>query len=388
MTGLREGTPEEAGLSSRHLAHACDLAREWVKDGTHPAAVIVVARRGVIALHEAIGQLGPEPDDPAITRDALFPLASLGKPITAAALMMLVEDGRVGLTRPVCEYLPEFSDDGRDAVYVHHLLTHTSGIAGPQPGDTDIVEEIIRRLERPPRDPTRHPVVDALLQLACELPLRKAPGEEMYYDSLNYELLGEIVRQVSGRSLPEFVRDRIFEPLGMTDSHLIVPLELQPRVVRAAPQSPMAMPWALPLMDVPTGGGGGYSTARDIAVFGQAFLDGGRGINERILGRATVREMTTNQIPGVPGILLEERHDEASWGYGWGIVCHEKWNYFPTHPAGTFQHAGLSGAYVWCDPSNELVGAFFAPMIKEIAPGQPWFQADLFVNAVTAALED
>jgi CubicO group peptidase (beta-lactamase class C family) len=386
MTGLREGTPEEAGLSARHLARACELAAEWVKDGIHPAIVVLVARRGVIALHEAFGRLGPEPDDPALPVDALFPLASLGKPVTATALMMLVEEGRVGLTRPVRQYIPEFTGDGRDAVCVHHLLTHTSGLAGPEPWD--VGDEIMRRLEQPRRDPALHGIVDAFLQMSYELPLRKPPGEEMFYDTLNYELLGEIVRRVSGRSLPDFIRERIFDPLDMADSHRIIPAALQPRVVRATAETPLAVPWAIPLFDVPAGGGGGFSTARDMAVFGQAFLDGGLGVNGRILARATVTEMITNQVPGVPGVLIDERHEEASWGYGWGIACHEKWSYFPTHPQGTFLHGGLSGTYLWCDPTNDLVGAFFGAAIKEIAPEQLWWQVDLFVNAVTAAIED
>jgi CubicO group peptidase (beta-lactamase class C family) len=390
MTGLRDGTPEAAGLSARHLAHACDLAAEWVKDGIHPAIVVLAARHGVIALHEAFGRLGPEPDDPALTRDALFPLASAGKPITATALMMLVEEGRVGLTRPVREYIPEFDGDGRENVFVHHLLTHTSGIAGPDV--TEFNDEIMRRLEQPPRDATLHPIVDALLQMTYDCRLRTPSGEEMYYDSLNYELLGEIVRRVSGRNLPELVRDRIFHPLGMADSHLTVPPDLQHRVVRAKPESPMAIPFLLPLVDVPFAAGGVYSTARDTAVFGQAFLDGGRSEDARILGRATATEMTKNQIPGVPGVLdvagFKERHDEASWGYGWGISCHEKWNYFPTPPAGTFSHAGLSGAYLWCDPINDVVGVCFAAMVNEIVPEQFWWQADLFANVINAAIED
>src|SRR5262245_21958794 len=386
MPGLREGSAGEAGLSADHLAHACDLAAEWVKDGVHPAIVVLVARRGVIAMHEAFGRLGPESDDPPLPRDALFPLASVVKPVTATALMMLVEEGRVGLTRPVREYIPEFDGDGREAVYVHHLLTHTSGIMGPEP--SDFGDDVMRRLEQPPRDATAHPVVDALLQIACERPLRKPPGEEMWYDALNYELLGEIVRRVSGHSLPDFMHDRIFDPLGMADSHLTVPAEFQHRVVRATAESALAMPWAVPMLDLPSASGGGYSTARDMAVFAQALLDGGRGADARILGRATVTEMITNQIPGVPGVLIGERHDEASWGYGWGIACAEKWSYFPTHPPGTFEHAGASGVYLWCDPTNEVVAAFFAPATKEIAPERIWWQADLFVNTVTAAIDD
>src|SRR5690242_8776365 len=122
MSGLRYGTPSEAGLSSVRLERARELAAEWVTEDKHPAVVALVARHGVIALHEAYGRLGPEPEALPAGRDALFHAASLTKLITATAIMMLVEQGRVGLTRPVCDYVPEFSRDGKDAVYVHHLL--------------------------------------------------------------------------------------------------------------------------------------------------------------------------------------------------------------------------------------------------------------------------
>jgi CubicO group peptidase (beta-lactamase class C family) len=154
MTGLRDGTPAEAGLSARRLDRVRDLAARWVKDGIHPAIVALVARHGVIALHEAYGKLGPEPDAPALPRDALWPLASLVKPITATALMMLVEDGRVGLTRPVSEYLPEFAGAEKDTVYVHHLLTHTSGIEGPFPISDEFTRMFTDPIESAPRDPS------------------------------------------------------------------------------------------------------------------------------------------------------------------------------------------------------------------------------------------
>jgi CubicO group peptidase (beta-lactamase class C family) len=388
MSGtLREGSATEAGLSAKQLDVARDLAAQFVKDGILPALVVLVARHGVIALHEAFGVLGPEPDDPPLPRDAIFLLASLTKPVTATALMVLVEDGRVGLTRPVREYIPEFEGDGKDKVFVHHLLTHTSGIETI----TDIEEltaEFRRRLEQPPLDPTIHPTLDAMLQLAYERPLRKAPGEEMFYDSANYDLLGEIVRRASGRSLADFTRERIFEPLGMADSSVGLPPERRDRAVCAVAESPSAIAWSLPMADSANGSGSMYSTALDMATFGQAFLNGGGGANGRVLGPATVRETITNQIPGIPGVVFDEVHGEASWGYGWGIACHEKWAYFPTHPVGTFQHGGSTGVYLWCDPTNDLVGAFFGAAVKEIAPDELWWNVDLFVNASSAAIED
>ena len=125
---LRPGTPEEVGMSAQRIQHVVDLAEGWVAQGITPALVVLVARKGVIVLHEAFGRLTPEEDSPPVQRDSIFSLTSLTKPLTAATAMVLVEDGLLGLNRPVSEYIPEFVGEGKDAVMVHHLLTHTSGL--------------------------------------------------------------------------------------------------------------------------------------------------------------------------------------------------------------------------------------------------------------------
>jgi CubicO group peptidase (beta-lactamase class C family) len=385
MTGLRDGTPEEAGFSASRLVRASELAASFVEHGDHPAVVVLVARHGVVALHEAFGMLGPEPDAPTLPRDALFPLASLAKTITATATMTLVDEGRIGLTRRVCDYLPEFSGDGREQVYVHHLLTHTSGIES----DQSWAEMLEARASELPRIPGRSRGAEVTLQLAYEAPLRASPGTEMFYDNANYDLLGEIVARASNRPLGAFAPEEIFEPLDMADSHARVPDALTGRVVRATPESPNALAWAYPVQRFVTGAGFGYySTARDMATFGQMFLDRGLGVRSRVLSPTAVTMMTTNQIPGVPGVIFEERHDEASWGFGWGVASAERWGYFPTHLPGTFSHGGASGVYVWCDPAQEVVGAFFSATTKELAPDIDLCQADLFVNAVNAAIDE
>src|SRR4029453_1086023 len=125
---LRPGEPEEVGMSARRVRHVGQLAAGWVAQGITSALVILVARRGVVVLHEAFGRLTPDDNAPPVKRDTIYPLSSLTKPITATAAMLLVEDGLLGLQRPVSEYLPEFNGEGKQAVLVHHLLTHTSGL--------------------------------------------------------------------------------------------------------------------------------------------------------------------------------------------------------------------------------------------------------------------
>src|ERR671930_1320141 len=125
---LRPGEPEEVGMSAQRVRHVGQLAAGWVAQGITSALVILVARRGVVVLHEAFGRLTPDDDAPPVKRDTIYPLSSLTKPITATAAMLLVEDGLLGLQRPVSDYLPEFSGAGKQAVMVHHVLTHTSGL--------------------------------------------------------------------------------------------------------------------------------------------------------------------------------------------------------------------------------------------------------------------
>jgi CubicO group peptidase (beta-lactamase class C family) len=125
---LRSGTPKDVGMSAHRVARIANLAAGWVAEGITPVLVVLAVRRGVIVLHEAYGCLTPEPDSPPLERDTIYPIASMSKPITATAAMILVEDGLLGLNRPVQWYIPEFVGEGKDAVMVHHLLTHTSGL--------------------------------------------------------------------------------------------------------------------------------------------------------------------------------------------------------------------------------------------------------------------
>jgi len=397
--GLRYGSPDQAGLSASRLDRAAKLAAGWVEDGTHPALEVLVARRGVIALHETFGKHGSAPGARPFERGGLMQTASMIKPVTAAALMALVEDGAVGLTRPVQHYIPEFTGAGREAVYVHHLLTHTSGLY------EDIlvtVGQMFERLGGPRRFDGVHTVVDAFLQLACEHPLVGEPGRQMRYDTLNYELAGEIVRRVSGRPLQEFATERVLEPLGMGDTWYALPAEQQDRVV-TADLGPSSLASATPLVGIAGASGPGvYSTALDMARFSQMFLEGGRGPKGQVLHPTSIIAMSLNQIPGTPGGFPQEWHDEASWSFGWGIACHEKWGGFPVFPAGTLNHAGGAGTIMWADPAHQLVGVYMsiATMVdasepdsdepqKGLAKGLALnWNADLFVNAVYAAAED
>src|SRR5439155_12367210 len=209
-----------------------------VAQGITPALVILVARRGVVVLHEAFGRLTPDDNAPPVKRDTIYPLTSLAKPITATAAMLLVEDGLLGLQRPVSEYLPEFSGEGKQAVMVHHLLTHTAGLR-----DQDVNAHAAKKrsvIAIPPPEETQHPWINEYLFLRYDAPLWKPPGVEMSYCSYDYNLLGEIVRRVSGQALADFASERLFEPLGMQDTFYIVPDAVRARIVRRPLDAPFA----------------------------------------------------------------------------------------------------------------------------------------------------
>lgn len=389
---LRYGEPEAAGMSAERLRHVSEVAARWVASGETTALRVLVARRGVVVLDETRGQAAPEPGAPALPPDALFPLASISKAITATAVMCLVEDGLVGLHRPVQAYLPEFAGAGKEAVMIYHLLTHTSGLR-----DEDVRGADVGAAGGPgdlPPPGEQHPAIAAYLVGGYATPLRRPPGAAWSYGNLNFELLGEIVRRVSGTSLADFCRARIFAPLGMDDTSYSAPESLRSRIARRYPASgPPAGAWRARLEsrereEIPWAAAGVFSTARDLATFGQMYLQGGRYGAARVLGPATVAAMTRNQIPGIPFEYEGERWPEASYGLGWHVHGGTHARLGPALTAArSFDHHGFGGTYLWVDPEREVVGVILSLLDRGT---QGWYSAwrgDLIVDAAMAAIE-
>lgn len=385
-TTLRSGTPAEAGASAERVGAVANVARSWVDGGDASALVVLAAHRGRVFLHEAFGRQGPEPEAPPVARTTLFPLASISKVITATAVMMLVDEGRIGLNRTIAEYLPEFQGDGKEAVQVFHLLTHTSGLR-----DEDLEAHANERkgpFNIPPDDGAMAPFLYENLAPRWDAPLWKPPGVEMAYTGYNYRLLGEIVRRVSGISLAAYARSRIFDPLGMTDSHFGLPDTLKPRVVRRGPD---AMD---PDLDTPRyqqmawGSAGAFSTALDMAIFGQMFLNRGAYAERQILSPAAVAAMTRDQLPGIQGRLLNEFFPEASWGLGWSVHGRKTGWCGGLYSPESYEHWGSGGVYMWVDPTYEVVGVYLSVIPFPEEHPRYTERQDLFTDAVTAALVD
>jgi serine-type D-Ala-D-Ala carboxypeptidase len=300
---------------------------------------------------------------------------------------MLVEDGLLGLNRPVQEYVPEFVGEGKEAVMVHHLLTHTCGWDDARV--EEYAEERKGKVKIPPCPETVHPVIHEDLWLRLDAPLARPPGQEMSYCSAGFNLLGEIVRRVSGESLNSFAHEHIFEPLGMKDTAYAISDEKHHRVVRRRPLDPP--PFGLDDPEYhkqPWPEAGVLSTAMDMAIFGQMFLERGSYDGRGILSLATVAEMTRNQIPGISAQFFDEFIPEAGWGYGWDITGNKKARDYPSLDSSlAFGHAGSGGVFLAVDPTLDTVCVYFSvAKIRSAEVPMPVGCFDLFANVVAASV--
>lgn len=391
---LRFGDPEEVGMSSTRIRRIARLAEKWVDDGDASALVVLAARRGIIVLLEAFGRLGPEPDTLPVPPNAIFSIASISKSITAVAALMLVEDGLLSLNRPVGEYLPAFQGSGKDALMVHHLLTHTAGIDDDRVKEYVLERKLAGELTEPdvPSDPFSEVAPSLRYRAAVHAaPLARPPGLEMTYSNQGYTILGEVIEAVARQSLDGLVDERIFRPLGMRDSYYPYPVNANDRLVSRWDKTGIVQ---LPRLDFPRSAfavAGVCSTAFDMAIFGQMLLNDGRYGDVRILGPVAVAALTTNQIPGIPAHYGGQFFPEATWGLGVDVQGNKKALRFPSlRSSDAYGHQGSGGTLWWVDPAYDLVAIYFSytPNLypDHVERMEKW-NADLFVNAVTAALD-
>ena len=384
---LRMGSAESVGISAKRIQHLRDLGQRLVDEGAVSALVALVARRGTIVLEEAFGQLDPSGDAPP-QQDTLFPWGSASSLITVTAAMVLVDDGLLGLNRPVSSYLPEFRGEGKERILVHHLLAHSSGIRDDEIGLSKLIPSVMEvpglgRAESPETD--QDPRIKEYLERTYGAPLFRAPNVEMSQGHHTMELLGEIVRRVSGKTLPYFARDRIFDPLGMADTCFTVPAAARGRLIKRPAGSNPELDF-FDNNDVPWASLSVYTSPRDMFVLGQTFLSGGQYGDVRVLSQASVSEMTQDQVPGLSAQFREETFPEASWGLGWNI--HGKKRALgdgSLQSPKAFYQGNAGGPLLWVDPVYEIVGVYFSNALQLIE--QEW-PGDLFMNAVTASCED
>lgn len=370
------------------LARLCEETKHWVERGGTQALAYVVMRRGEVIAREAYGRIAPQAPSGTVSCGSIFRMSSVSKVVTAAAAMTLVDDGKLSLNRPVADYLPEFGVDCRRDILVFHLLTHTSGL------HTIDYERHLKERHTGPNGagvPLAH---SHWFEAACATVPREAPGALCRYSGVNYVLLGEVIGRCAGQSFDALAKERIFEPLGMRDTRYGLSTEAEGQWVRMDEGmfrdiSPPYNPNDVSELRIAHPGGHLFSTADDMASFGQMFLNHGHHKGARILSPASVAAMTRNQIPGTPAAGPGGRIvPMASWGLGWIVQSAHPWKKaHGTLPApGTYYHQGASGVGIWCDPLNEIVGVFLSTIrAYDAATDEFDWDFDLFQNLATAA---
>ena len=370
------------GFSSKRLTRVRDVLSRYVDSGYVPGAVAVVARRGEVHI-EAMGTLAFEGSRTPMAADTIFRTGSMSKPIVAACAMTLVEDCTLRLDDPVDEFLPELADmsvladpDGpledtvpaERPITLRDLLTFTlgTGMVPAPPGTIPIADALNKAIFEEPAPPP-----DEWIRRLGELPLVYQPGQRwMYHTAAN--VTGVLIARATGQSLGDALRERVCEPLGMTDTGFCVPAENIGRLSTAYQLDDDAGQlviedgpdgyWSRP-QKFEDGGGGIVSTAADYLAFASALMVGGALGRQRVLSRPSVTLMTTDHLtPGQKAVsgFTPGYFDDIGWGFGmcvrtrrphsgpWGV------SYPPLASVGSYGWPGVYGTG-WCnDPAEDL----------------------------------
>ena len=364
--------PEEVGLSSERLERIGEVFQDYVEEGRIAGAVGMVLRNGKRAYVDAWGMRDLEAGD-VMEEDDLFKICSMTKPVASVAVMTLYEEGHFFLSDPIGRYLPALAnlrvanlaeasagqeiptERARRQVTIHDLLRHTSGFTYGDLSNT-VVDAVYRE-----REILYQPTLEDQVAALGEIPLLYQPGTQWNY-SVSVDVLGRLVEVVSGQPFDVFLRERIFDPLGMADTGFRVPDSKSDRVAptygHSGPDRALG-PGDTSICDLPptlfSGGAGLRSTAQDYARFAQMLLNGGELDGARILGRKTVELMTVDHLEeGMPTGFLS-----PGWSFGLGFAVKPEAGLdgLPSS-VGEYNWIGIQGTSFWVDPEEDLVGVF------------------------------
>ncbi len=344
---LSTGTPVEVGMDENILKSGVNLFKEAVEKDDLRSVVLLVARRGKVVLHEAIGWKDKKKGIP-IKKNAMFRMASNTKPVVATGICILVEEQKLNFNDNVRKHIESFDNYKSGSIKIHHLLTHTSGFR-------------IRPIFFRPliQKSSKHPDAPKLLlevKRFGDVGIVEPVGTTYSYSNAGYNTLGALIEIASGKSLEVFLKERIYTPLGMVDSyHHEVAEKLDGKLERMSvvyykrqgnwvegwkPGNPPQYPFV-------RASGGMISTAMDYAVFCQMFLNGGIYNGKRILKEETVKLITTAHTASIYS-PKERSSRESFYGYGWSVS-----------KEGVYSHGGSDGTMAWVDPKNELIVLVF-----------------------------
>ncbi len=362
-------------MSSQRLDRIRTAMQRYVDRGEVPGVVTLVARKGQIVHFDAVGYADADDKTPLKT-DAIFRIASMTKPITSVALMMLYEEGHFLLSDPIHKWLPEFKDvqviepapegervgtpyvlvPAERPITIKHLLTHTSGLANLYRGPTQ--PDFVKLAAHHKPDESMEVAVKQL----AELPLNFQPGEKWEYGPAT-NVVGRLVEEMSGQTLDAFFKQRIFQPLGMNDTYFYLPADKVDRLTalyapgddnkivlteKASPDSR----WVKEPHVYFAGAGGLVSTAADYFTFQQMMLNGGESNGVRLLSPKTVQLMTVNHIGDLPIWLTGPGY---GFGLGYSVVEDIGQTALPAS-VGSYSWGGAFCTYFWVDPREELIG--------------------------------
>jgi CubicO group peptidase (beta-lactamase class C family) len=344
---LTSGKPEDVGMSGKILKEGIRFLEAAVDRDDIRGAVILIARRGKIVLHEAIGWRNKE-EKITMEKDTMFRMASNTKPVVATGISILVEGDKLDYNDNVREHIPAFDNYRAGFIKIYHLLTHTSGFRIRPIFYSPLIE---KSLEHPDA-----PKLKLEVERFGKTGADEFPGTSYSYSNAGYNTLGALVEIASGKPLEVFLKEKIYEPLGMKDSyHHEVAEKLDGKLDRmSAVYGKRDGEWRVawkpgqePQYPFVRASGGMISTAKDYAVFCQMFLNGGIYRGKRILKEQTVKIMTT---PHTASIYKPEEREKRRvfYGYGWSV-----------DKAGVFSHGGSDGTAAWVDPENKLIILLF-----------------------------
>lgn len=397
--GLRLTKAEKVGMSSDRLSRVSSLAKRYVDQANYSGIVTMIARRGKVVHFNAEGSYGIDDARP-MKKDTLFRIYSMTKPVTAVAAMMLYEEGKFRLDDPVHLYLPEFKDlkvwadgvevDAASSMTMRQLFTHTAGFTYGFTPDNPVDLAYNEQKVLDSKD------LNDFVGKVAKLPLRFQPGTRYHY-SVSVDVLGAAIERMSGLSLDEFFKQRIFEPLKMDDTFFNVPVEKMPRLAsdqywdkesKKIATVPVNAQRNFTTNEMFSGGGGLVSTASDYMTFAQMVLNGGHYNGVQLLSAKTVEYLSLNHLtPEVraegagayPGLSL---HKGQSMALGFGVVTNPAW--MPAISSeGEIGWSGAAGTKFWIDPKEELIAIALVQLYQA-----PWpLRYDLKAAAYQAITE-
>lgn len=402
---LSIGEANVSGMSKERLGLIENMLQGAVDSKNIPGAVALIARKGKIVFYKSFG-MADNASKKKMTNDVIFRIASQSKAITSTAVMMLWEEGKFRLDDPISKYIPEFetseildtfneadsSFTGKPAdkkITIRHLLTHTSGLGyGVIDGD-DRIRKIYAKAGVIDLYTTKDITIEESVKKLAKLPLHHNPGEKFTY-SEGLDVLGYFIEVISGMPFDEFLRKRIFDPLGMNDTWFYLPSEKSNRLVSV--QQPANNTWEkFPVTfydpDYPikgakrffSGGAGLSSTAKDYAIFLQMYLNQGEYNGVRILSRTTVRSIMGNHIGDLWG-----ENGPKFYGLAFGILSQKGQDVGGEGSTGTFDWGGYFNTQYFADPVEGVVGILMKQTQGPVKDSTSW----KFRQMVFAAIDD